>query len=1517
MKKALRITGYILGIILLLLLGIIVAVQSPVVQTWLTRKAIDSLKGTINGEISIGKIQIKPFDAIVVKDLLILDTNPYLDPGIHAPVDTFAKASYITARFSLMSLLRKERFLIKEARVKDGVFNLVSEPNRTMNLERIFPSGDSPEDDSPPGDILEIKEVDIQDFTFRLLDYERLATRENGYAPGIDWDDLDLVTSIQGRDLTVSGGIVGGIVDHMTIREKSGIYISHLSGRTRVGNGRTIVEDIVLRDGLSDISIPLYMMSYENTRSFNKYITKVKMDGKIAPSLLDMRTIAWFAPALWGNTFRANFSGNVSGYVNDLSVSNISFSDLPSGVSGGIDGRVTGLPDTKGMITDFTISDLKFTPDGLGMFIGEWAPGSSLDLGDIGKGRTFTFNGKGSGPLNQLKAKGLLASAIGRASADLHIRNMLDKSHPMVITGTLDTDNLNVGALAGIDEISEVSLKSALQATLKPGSPEVRIDSLSIGKLEALGYSYTGIRAMGTYSQDAFDGRIVCNDPNLNFIFQGLFNLSGKTNNAAYNFYANVGYADLNALKLDKRERSKVSFQANANFMKTGNGDLIGGMTIGGLKMEDANGHHDIGDISIQSHSNDRMERILLNSTFAEGSYVSTKGITSMLNDLTALTVARELPALLKGERPEWDGTAYDMELSFKDTRDLLSFIAPGTYVAPGTKAAVKITENGLISGSVRSGRIAFNGTYLKDLALDLGNADSTLGGTLTSSELKVGSMVFKDAQGEVFADDGHIGISVSYDNSTSPENRGELYLTGEVSRNEDGILRLVAQALPSNIYYQGEGWSLSSDDIVLEGSDINVSRFLASCNDQRLNLSGGISPDKSDTLSVKMEKFDLAMLGSIIGEEYGIGGRATGHAMITSPTKPNPGILVSVLCDSTMIAGKPAGLLKVDSRWNEELKRFDLLARNDLDGRNSIDATGWLSPSRKTLEMEASLDRFDLGYAQPFLEGVFSRMGGGLTGKITASGPLSDIKVNSQDLQIQDGLLEVEYTGVAYNVNGPAEVSSQGIVFNDVAITDGKGGQGSVTGGVYYKNFQDMRLDIGIRVRNMLCLDTTESQNDQFYGHVSGTGSVDINGPISHILLDINASTSGQGDIHIPLNSASTASRRELLTFYEPAIEAIHDPYDLMMNNYTVKGKSGSALDVRLNLRATPDITAHVEVDKSTGNVLTGNGSGNFEILAETGRPFTINGSYGINSGQYRLSVMGLVQKDFTLQEGSSIKFNGDIMDSDLDIKAKYTTKTSLANLLSDSTSTRRTVVCGIDITDRLSNPQIALSIDVPDIDPVTKSQVESTLNTTDKIQRQFLYLLITGGFMPPEESGIVNNSELLYNNVSSIMSNQLNNIFQKLDIPLDLGLNYQPTDRGNDIFDVAVSTQLFNNRVVVNGTLGNRQYHTSGTRTDMTGDLDIEVKLDRQGTLRLNLFSHSADQYTSYLDNLQRNGAGLAYQREFDTFRQFFRSLFTSRKKRREREAGDTRERRTGRTVTLQIGPDGKGQWINKGDE
>jgi len=435
-------------------------------------------------------------------------------------------------------------------------------------------------------------------------------------------------------------------------------------------------------------------------------------------------------------------------------------------------------------------------------------------------------------------------------------------------------------------------------------------------------------------------------------------------------------------------------------------------------------------------------------------------------------------------------------------------------------------------------------------------------------------------------------------------------------------------------------------------------------------------------------------------------------------------------------------------------------------------------------------------------------------------------------------------------------------------------------------------------------------SSGAAFYGHAYAGGHVAVTGPFSQLNLNVTARTAKSGDFHIPLSSGGTTAKSDLLTFVNPKADTVWiDPYERKMGLGSAKAKTSGDLGIRLAVTVGQDMTAYLDLDDAAENSLWANGQGNIDVVVRPQQGvFTLGGNYNVSEGSVHLNVLDVAKRDLTIQDGSVVRFNGDVMDTDLDVSAAYTVKTNLGTLISDTTSTsRREVSAILGVTGRLSNPTVSFDVDVPDLDPSTQAQVDAALNTDDKKQKQVLSLLVSGSFMPDETSGIVNNTSMLSSSITEIMAGQLNNILQKLNIPVDLGLDYQSTSSGKSIYDVAVSTALFNNRVIVNGTIGNRDYTSGASSSDVVGDLDIEIKLDKQGALRLNLFSHSADQYTSYLDNSQRNGVGVTYQRDFNNFRQFLRRMFTRKPRRVEQDLMQRREERAlpRRTVRLSGDP------------
>ena len=1509
-KKALKIFWLTLVAVTVSLLAIALAIQTPGVQTRIADKAVRAISEKLDGEISFEKIHFKPFTTLVLKNIAIIDKSPVQDPVDSAAVqiDTFFRAEYIIAKFTLKGLRSEHGLHLDKATISNAQMNLVLEDsitedrNKYNNLSRIFGLKKPETPKKNDKEIFHIRKVELNDFNFRMKNYSSKKTPNRG---GINWNDLDIYNiELNAEELQFKGRVMSGDVNSLSFKEKSGYICHRISGDAKVGNGKSVIKDLTLYDPWSDVNIPLFMMTYENVKAFKDFIAEVKMDAEIRESLLDFRTISYFSPTLDSNQLILDIkSGGFEGTVDDFTVKKMQVASKAGGFEGTITGRMTGIPEIEHTSIDAKIENFKVTSAGLSHFVSQWMCEGSLDLSDIAKGTTFRINAHAKGPLNNLDINTDIKSAIGQVRGDIRLADIIDQTRQIGISGNVSTENLNIGKIINQDILGETTMKASVQAKLANGEEALSaaIDSLNVSKLHIHGYDYSNISGSGTLSKDAFDGRITCNDPNLNFMFHGRLGLSPRTQNTIYKFYAIVGHADLNAMNIDTRGRSDISFRTSADFRRTKKGDIYGDITVDNLIVENNDRRSDIGQIKLTSISKNDTYRMWLKSGFANGTFTGTAPVTDFTRDLGNITLRRELPSLFADPQYTWNGNRYSLDFEFANMQDLLDFVYPGLYIADNTTLSTRINDKGRLTGALNSQRIAYGSQYLKDLTFNFNNNDGNVSGELYSDEIEIATMKISDNSFRILADDDHIGIGYTYDNQSELENRGEFFVHGDLARMGSDITMDV-NILPSMIYLNSREWRIQPSHLKIAPDGIEVSSVEFLSDEQRISLHGNVSKTQTDTLSLELDRFDISIINPLLGSDFGIKGAATGQAQLTSPLS-SKGLLADIICDSTYLADMPLGVVTLGSRWDEAFEQFELTARNEMAGQSNINAFGKFTPKNRALEATAKLDRLHVGYAEPFLKSIFSDLGGYISGDISVDGPIDALSVTSNGTVLEDGLLQVAYTNVPYYADGQFHIDDTGVYFDDIKLKDRYNGTGSVSGSINWNNFKDISFDTRIKANEIEGINLTEKQNEVFYGNIFATGLVSITGPISTLQMNVDAVTAKTGEIHIPVAAATTSGSSNLLKFTEIQKEVFIDPYEIMRSRIEKKNTSANKFLVNLHINANPDVTAFVEIDKASGHVLSGSGNGTLDMFASSDA-FSINGDYTLTGGNYKFAALGLVTRDFEIQDGSSVTFNGDILESTLNIDALYKTKASLSTLIADTTSVgnRRTIECGIEITDKLANPRLGFSIEIPDIDPTIKSRVESALSTEDKVQKQFLSILLYNSFLPDEQSGIFNNSNMLYSSVSEVMAGQLSNILQKLNIPVDLGLNYQPNDKGNDVFDVAVSTQMFNNRVSVNGSVGNKQY-TSGSETDVVGDIDIEIKLNRAGSFRLNLFSHSADSYTNYLDNSQRNGVGLTYQTEFNSFRQFLKNIFSSKKKRQEAKQAEEQAMIDGKRVEINI--------------
>lgn len=255
--------------------------------------------------------------------------------------------------------------------------------------------------------------------------------------------------------------------------------------------------------------------------------------------------------------------------------------------------------------------------------------------------------------------------------------------------------------------------------------------------------------------------------------------------------------------------------------------------------------------------------------------------------------------------------------------------------------------------------------------------------------------------------------------------------------------------------------------------------------------------------------------------------------------------------------------------------------------------------------------------------------------------------------------------------------------------------------------------------------------------------------------------------------------------------------------------------------------------------------------------------------------------------------------MDPLLDINAIYQLKASLEPLISDESTRSVPVNCIINLSDRLTQPDVTFAIELPSSDPEQQAILSNTLNDQEAISRQFFYLMLANSFIPESSSGgtsdlgvsttAATGFELLTNQLSNWLSTSNYNVI----------IRYRPeSELAGDEVDIGFSKGLINNRLLVelegNYIIDNKQAITEDASNFM-GEAYITWLIDYTGALKLKGFTQTIDTYDEN-QGLQETGIGIYYRENFDNFKDLqerVRARFRASEERLEQRA----ERRAAR--------------------
>ena len=270
----------------------------------------------------------------------------------------------------------------------------------------------------------------------------------------------------------------------------------------------------------------------------------------------------------------------------------------------------------------------------------------------------------------------------------------------------------------------------------------------------------------------------------------------------------------------------------------------------------------------------------------------------------------------------------------------------------------------------------------------------------------------------------------------------------------------------------------------------------------------------------------------------------------------------------------------------------------------------------------------------------------------------------------------------------------------------------------------------------------------------------------------------------------------------------------------------------------------------------------------------FEMKGDYLIDDGNFFFTLQNLMNRRFTILEGGKISWTGSPYDADVDIRALYKTKASLEGLGIEEEGTRANVDCYLGMKEQLMDPVIKFGVDFPNLDHNTIQEIYARLDTTNEVQmnQQMIFLLVLGSFSIQQDQA----SQIGASSVN-IISNQLSSWLSQISKDFDIGINYLPgDDMTKEQLEVALSTQLFDNRVVIDGNVGVMGKQQSSNTSSIVGDVNVEVKITPDGRFRVKAFNRS--NVTTSINTLDEvapytQGVGIFYRKEFDSFGDLFK--------------------------------------------
>lgn len=1428
--------------------GTYLALQNSRIQTILTQKLARQFSLKTNSNIRVGTVDIEFFNKIILKDVLIEGQNS----------DTIWYTESISAKIDFLKI-RKHRVFINELTFKNNRISIERDSTNRFNISFILDLLNTEKDTT------DIWKINCKKFEFLQLklSYNDLG---NNKVKNIFIQDMNLNVS----DFTHFSDTTRFKINNLTLNDGKQLFLNNLSADFIATKESIEFKALNLKSKHSEINNSEITFGFEKDK-------KLEIDLQLSNSKISFLDLSEIFPTFRGMDQVIDFSGRIYGDLNDLKGKDL---ELQTGeyTHAIFDFYANGIkdPETMYLFLDLKQSETTFTD------VTQIKLPSKMGIKKLKFHESFheagllKFKGNFSGFLSDFVTFGTLQSEMGIIKTDI---SLIPKGKETVhFSGKISTSDFKIGEFIKTNILGNITFNGEVDGTYNSAKETVSgFFKGNASEVEINKYVYKNINIDGIYIDNMYDGLLEANDPNLQFTFQGRLDLNKE--DSEFDFNLNLEKALPGNLNLSKFfPKAELSFKMKAKFSGNRLDNLKGLIVVDDGIYKNRNGEFSLKGIQLISFPNETSQTLSFTSDYFDIDLEGNYHFQSILNSFKK-NIMHFLPAV-KYKIPDNDPpNIFDYLVSVKTLDDLTAVLIPDfKFETPFLLYGKMNSEKSdfQLEGSIPG--IQFKKVWFRNIFVGNKIIDNQYSSKFNFGEvLQKNGMSIYDVTVESKIANNVSNNVISWSNEEELVNSNLIKSRAVFSASEtSNHATIQLDFSPSEIFIADTIWQFEHFTSIIDTSSIQINNFKIHNSTQSVSINGNISNNDSDLVSINFKDIDLSYLEKKINQKSSLKG-IVNCSIGVSGVYNKPIILSDILVDSLEYNSHLVGNIKLSSSWDPENSVVNSTLEINKNNRQNLFAHGFYRPETDELNYDVEVDSLSLKLLESVIKNTLSDFQGIASGKVKVGGTLDKIALNGA-IMASNAEVKIDYTQAVYHFSDSIYFQSDVILFDNIKFKDRYNNSGNLNGTLVHSNFQNITYNLILYSPKILALNTLARANEQFYGKIFANCRLTVLGQGLKVNLEGSATTLPGTDVYISMEYENDIEQYDFLEFVSTVEEE-----DKHEHFFTDKKKS--EINLKFNVEATTDAKVQLIYNSQIGDVIKARGEGIILFEMDKDENIFLSGDYSVVEGDYLFTLKNVINKRFSIEQGGTIIWSGDPYNAIINLTAVYNLKAMLYDLMmqnyliqGEDIYKRIPVECKILLSEELINPVINFEIDFPDEDESLIGVLQQYINTEEEMNKQILSLIVLGKFYTPEylrgqyES---QNPNTIGTTASEVFSNQLSNWLSQISTNVDVGFNYRPGNSlTNDEIELALSTQIFNDRVTLNGNIGNNVNPESSNSSQIVGDFDMKVKLVPSGKIQFKAFNRSNNNLI-YETAPYTQGIGLSFKEEYNTINELAKKI------------------------------------------